>query len=179
MGAANMRPELGSTGNHAEMRRRSEKRKAYAAVLGVLAFAFLLRVVGQLLVACCEVDFLPPMAEWYSGLLPYPVLLPIQVLILSLQVKVSADIWRGVGFFAARRMRAGKVLCWLSYVYATGMALRYALSMSAHPERRWLHGTIPIFFHVVLAAYLFVLGFAFVRMDSAKNRQSGDEHDGT
>ena len=40
-------------------------RKKYAAILGIF-----LRVLGQVLVAFFRVDFLPPMAEWYSGLIP-------------------------------------------------------------------------------------------------------------
>src|SRR5207245_8214430 len=133
-------------------------RRGYAIVLGVLAFAFFLRVLGQVLVAFFQADFLPPMGEWYSGLLPYPVLLPIQIVILVMQAKVSLDIWQGSGFFAIRRPRAGKVLCWFSYVYFAGTMLRYVLTMSLYPERRWFTGAIPIFFHWVLAAYLFVLG---------------------
>jgi hypothetical protein len=133
-------------------------RRVYAFVLGVLAFAFSLRVLGQVLVAFFRVDFLPPMTAWYSGLLPYPVLLPIQILILIVQAKVFLDIWRDAGFFALRRPRTGKILCCLSFVYFAAMVLRYVLSMSLHPERRWFTGTIPIFFHCVLAGYLFVLG---------------------
>jgi hypothetical protein len=133
-------------------------RRNYAVILGGLALAFLLRVLGQVLVAFFKVDFLPPMAEWQSGLLPYPVLLPIQVLILLVQVKVSWDIWRSSGFFARGRRRGGKVLCWISLVYFAAMLLRYVLTMSFYPERRWFGGTIPIFFHWVLAAYLLVLG---------------------
>ena len=98
------------------------------------------------------------MAEWYSGLVPYSVLLPIQLLILVVQVKVSLDIWRGSGFFAIRRPRTGKVLRGFSYAYFAAMVLRYVLTMSFYPERRWFTGTIPIFFHWVLAAYLFVFG---------------------
>ena len=37
------------------------------------------------------------------------------------------------------------------------MVLRYVLTMSLFPERRWLgSGTIPIVFHFVLATYLLV-----------------------
>ena len=133
-------------------------RRTYAVVLSLLAFAFFLRVLGQVLVAFFKVDFLPPMTEWYSGLIPYPVLLPIQIVILIVQAKVSRDIWRDSGFFAIRRPRGGRIICWLSFVYFAGMVLRYVLTMSLHAERRWFTGTIPIFFHCVLAAYLFVLG---------------------
>ena len=44
-----------------------------AWVLWTLLALFVLRVTGQALVAFLEVGFLPPMSEWYSGLLPYPV----------------------------------------------------------------------------------------------------------
>ena len=132
--------------------------RAYAVILGALGVAFCLRVSGQLLVASFQVEFLPPMSEWYSGLLPYPLLLPIQLLILVAQAKVSLDIWRGAGFFANRRPRAGRALCWFSGIYFVAMAIRYGVVMTLFPERRWFGGTIPIVFHWVLAAYLFVLG---------------------
>jgi hypothetical protein len=132
--------------------------KTYAVILWALQLAFLLRVLGQLLVAFFHVTFLPPMAQWYSGLLPYPILLPIQVLILLLQTKINWDIWRASGYFAARNPAGGKALCWFCLVYFVAMLLRYVVTMVLYPERRWFSGTIPIFFHFVLAAYLFVLG---------------------
>jgi hypothetical protein len=57
--------------------------RAYAVVLWVLALLFFFRVLGQALVAVFDSGFLPPMKEWYSGLLPYPILLPIQVMITT------------------------------------------------------------------------------------------------
>ena len=114
----------------------------------------------------------------YSGVLPYPLLLPVQILILLVQVKISTDLWRGVGFFAPRRPRTGRTLCWASYFYASGMVVRYVLTMSLHSERRWFHGTIPIFFHLVLAAYLFTLGRCFLHGDAdQKPRPETSGHD--
>ena len=132
--------------------------RAYAFVLGFLAFAFFLRVLGQAIVAVSQASFLPPMEEWYSGLMPYPVLLPIQVVILVAQAMIFRDIWKGTGFFAQHRPVMGRGLRWFSYVYFAAMVLRYILTMTFYPERRWFSGTIPIFIHWVLAAYLFVLG---------------------
>ena len=132
-------------------------RTRYALILAVLAAAFLLRVVGQALVAFGEVKFLPPMSQWYSGLMPYAVLLPVQVVILAVQVKVSWDVGRGAGFFARCRPGSGKLLRRFSIAYFIAMAVRYVATMYLYPERRWFFGTIPIFFHWVLAAYLFVL----------------------
>ena len=106
------------------------------------------------------------MAEWYSGLLPYPLLLPIQVVILLAQAKISTDVFRRTGWLALRHSRAGRALRWLSILYFSGMALRYAITMAWYPERRWLGtGTIPIVFHWVLAAYLYTLGRYVSRRD--------------
>src|SRR5688572_13699985 len=127
-------------------------KRIYGSVLGFLAFAFFLRVMGQALVAFFKVNWLPPMTEWYSDLIPYHVLFPIQLVILALQAKVSWDIWKDGGFFANHRPRFGKWLCWFSYVYFIGMVLRYVITMSLYPERRWFTGIIPIFFHWILAA---------------------------
>jgi hypothetical protein len=147
-------------------------RRTYALSLAALAVAFMLRVLGQALVAFFDVDFLPPMEQWYSGLIPYAHLLPIQVIILGLQAKISADIWRGVGRFAGCRPRGGRVLAWLSVLYFFAMLVRYGVTMYLHPERRWFSGTIPIFFHWVLAAYLFLLGKYYTSTHCVKSATS-------
>ena len=144
--------------------------KSYAVILGVLAFAFLLRVAGQLLVANFEIGFLPPMEEWYSGLIPYPILLVLQALLLGVQLSISRDLWRGSGFFSIPRPRAGAVLRIFSYIYFGAMVLRYVITMSAFPERRWFVGTIPIFFHWVLAAYLVTLAHFYVKSAAGNPR---------
>ena len=128
-------------------------------MLSLLAFLFLLRVLGQALVAFAGVTALPPMSAWYSGLLPYPLLLPVQIAILALQACISFQLLRGHGVLVTPRPRVGRALIALSVVYFAAMAVRYALTMTWYPERRWLGtGTIPIVFHWVLAAYLFTLG---------------------
>ncbi len=123
--------------------------RPYAAALWLLATLFFLRVLGQVLVAFFDVAFLPPMEAWYSGLLSYPILLPTQIAILLLQAKIGTDFSRGAGFFVVRRPRLGRFLRWFSAVYFTAMLLRYVITR--------VHA-IPVFFHWVLAAYLFVLG---------------------
>ena len=44
------------------------------------------------------------------------------------------------------------MLVW-SYLYAAAMVVRYAIRMARRPDQRWTGGTIPIIFHVVLAAF--------------------------
>lgn len=135
--------------------------RAYAVLLGTLAMAFLGRVLGQVMAALYAPPWLPPMEEWYSGLLPYPVLLPIQILILGLQLEISRQLWRGRGPLTEVRPRLGAGLQWLSLVYFLAMVARYVVTMTLFPERRWLGGAIPIFFHWVLAAYLYLLSRHF------------------
>lgn len=142
--------------------------RAYAAALGGLAFAFFLRVLGQALVAVAQVNFLPPMEEWFSGLIPYRALLPIQILVLVVQAMICRDVWNGRGFFARRRPAVGDGLRWFSCVYFAAMVLRYVVTMMISPGRRWFSGTIPIIFHWVLAAYLFVLGRYYSIQTDAK-----------
>jgi hypothetical protein len=132
--------------------------QTYAVLLGGMALAFFVRVLGQALVASGHAGFLPPMEQWYSGLVAYPILLPVQIAILAVQAAISRDLWKGVGTFAGPHPVAGRALQWFSGAYFAVMVLRYVVTMVLYPERRWLSGTIPIFFHWVLAAYFFTLG---------------------
>jgi hypothetical protein len=127
-------------------------------LLAVLTLLFLGRVLGQALVAFFPVRWLPAMHEWDSGLMPYPVLLTIQLLMLVIMIKISGDIWRGAGFFVRPQPSWSRYLVAFSAIYAGAMVLRYLLTMIFMPDMRWLGGTIPIFFHFVLAAFLFTWG---------------------
>ena len=120
-----------------------------AIVLTLVTTLFFARVAGQALVAFAGVGWLPPMDAWYSGLLPYSVLLPVQILILGAQLTIDWQVWRDGGFFARPRPRVGRALRTFSYVYALAMLVRWLATRT--------HG-IPIAFHWVLAAYLFTLG---------------------
>ena len=66
----------------------------YPTILWFLAALFMLRVLGQFLVAAFQLPFLPPMSAWYSGLILYPILLPLLIGILILQVKIGRDVGR-------------------------------------------------------------------------------------
>jgi len=141
---------------------------AYAVIFCLLALFFLFRVTVQALAAFAEMPFLPTMEEWVrpsaspfstSGLIPYPILLTTQVLILIFQAAVIRDCARGHGYFVSLTQRTGRVLLWLSYMYLTSMATRYVITMTLYPERRWLGHTVPIALHFVLAGFLFTLGY--------------------
>lgn len=129
-----------------------------ACWLWILLGLFALRVVGQLLVALGWAPFLPPMEEWFSGILAYPMLLASQAMILILYAKVCLDFTRGQGYFVVPRRRLGIGLLWFGTIYLIAMIIRYVLRMSLHPEERWLGGAIPIIFHWVLAVFLLTVG---------------------
>jgi hypothetical protein len=120
-----------------------------AVLLTVLTVLFLGRVAGQALVAFAHVPWLPPMEAWYSGLLPYPLLVVTQVAILSAQVTIDWQMWRGGGWPAVPRPRLGRALRAFAWIYALAMLLRWVLTRTH---------AIPVAFHGVLAAYVFTLG---------------------
>jgi hypothetical protein len=130
----------------------------YAFILWLLLTLFLLRVVGQIVVVLFHPRWLPPMSQWYSGLLAYRNLLPVQMLVLAIMAAVCIDFTRGHGFFVERRPALGRGLIWYSYLYLGLMVVRYAVWMKRRPDQRWLGGTIPIVLHCVLAGFLYVVG---------------------
>lgn len=135
-----------------------EKWDRHGALLAFSTALFACRVIGQALVAFIGVPWLPAMEQWFSGVIPYPILLIIQILMLVLMTKVSGDVWRGKGTFAVVRPHWPNFLIKFSACYAGLMAFRYLLTMILRPEMRWFGQTIPIFFHFVLAGFIFVLG---------------------
>ncbi len=133
-------------------------RRRYGILLSFLTFLFVLRVLGQVLVAFLGVDFLPGMEHWYSGLLPYPILLPIQIVMIIVMIRMTWDVMRGSRIFSIPKRGIGVSLRWFSYLYFLAMVVRYIYTMARHPELRWFGHTIPIWFHMVLAIFLYTYG---------------------
>jgi hypothetical protein len=127
-----------------------------APILCLLTALFAVRVAGQVLVASRSPAWLPPMDQW--NLVPYRVLLPTQLAILAVMVWIDASFSRSAGPPVARSEAFGWLLVGFSAVYAGAMAVRYVVRMRRRPDARWFGGTIPIVFHLVLAAYLYALG---------------------
>ena len=127
------------------------------ALWGLLV-VFVLRVLGQLLVAMGRAPFLPPMEEWFSGVMPYPPLLFSQALSILVYTKVCVDFTRRRGYFVVPRKRLGFSLVGFGSTYLAVMVIRYVIRMSLYPQERWTGGSIPIFFHWVLAGFLLTVG---------------------
>jgi hypothetical protein len=121
---------------------------ATAAALWTLLALFALRVLGQILVVAGVAPFLPPMNDWQSGLLPYPLLLASQVVILALLGTICLQVSRGRGDFAQPHRWLATPLWIFGWIYAGAMVIRYALLRT---------DIIPVVFHIVLASFLIVL----------------------
>ncbi|MCX6856229.1 MAG: hypothetical protein NTV80_15140 [Verrucomicrobia bacterium] len=126
-------------------------------LLWVCTLLFLFRVMAQILVGIYHPSFLPPWEAWYSGLLTYPWLLLSQLLILMFMAVVNVHQASGSGIFVSAQPQALKWIRIFGIVYVLAMIMRYALRMALMPEARWLGGTIPIWFHLVLAAWVLLV----------------------
>ena len=124
-----------------------------AAALWLFSVLMLLRVAGQLVVVLRAPAWLPPVSQWQSGLVPYRVLLSVQVVVLILMFWIAADYAWGAGFWLQPLPRLRRIVLVWSYLYASAMVVRYVIRMSRRPDQRWTGGTIPIIFHCVLAAF--------------------------
>jgi hypothetical protein len=135
----------------------------YAVFLWLLTVLLCFRVVGQIVVVLRAPRWLPPMDQWQSGLLPYPVLLIGQIVVLTWMVWICVDFSRGAGFFVDPHPNGGRFSVWFSNVYFGWMVVRYVNRMARRPDQRWFGGTIPIVFHSVVAAFLWTWGRYHVR----------------
>jgi uncharacterized protein len=124
-----------------------------SVALWLCSVLMLLRVTGQLIVFLRAPSWLPPMAQWQSGLVPYWFLLSTQAVVLVLMFWIASDFTRGSGFWVQAWPPLGRIVLVWSYLYAGAMVVRYVIRMSRKPDQRWLGGTIPIIFHLVLAIF--------------------------
>jgi hypothetical protein len=131
---------------------------AYSVFLWVFTLLLIGRVAGQLMVATVAPKWLPPMEQWQSGLVSYPVLVAGQAVVLTLMIWISVDFSRGAGFWIAPHPRLGLAALVWSYLYFGAMVVRYVVRMARRPDQRWLGGTIPIIFHSVVAAFQWTFG---------------------
>lgn len=127
-------------------------------VLWACIVLFAARVIGQLEAVLVGPGWLPDMEAWYSGLLPYPLLLPLQIAILMLMAVVAWNPRVRHGLFARANPRGAQALRLLAYVYFVVMVLRLLVNVTDNGIDFWREGAIPVAFHWVLALFLLVCG---------------------
>ncbi|MGB7217276.1 MAG: hypothetical protein WBD07_00580 [Vicinamibacterales bacterium] len=134
--------------------------RTYAPWLWLLAAAFLVRVLAQPMALVVGTRFLLPFDAWYSGVVPYSVLLATQLLILGWLTLTARRF--AVGTVAPRR-RLGVVTLVFAVVYFAAMLIRLLLGATILGDRRWFASPLPTIFHLVLATFLFLYGHFHLR----------------
>jgi hypothetical protein len=129
-----------------------------AALLWSCTALFAARVIGQLETALLAPAWLPDMDAWFSGLLPYPLLLPAQIAILMLMAVVAWNRRVRNGCFARANPRVAGALRLFAYLYFVVMAVRLGVNVIDNGAEFWREGAIPVAFHWVLALFLLVAG---------------------
>lgn len=145
-----------------------------AALLWGCAALFAARVIGQLETVLLEPHWLPTMDAWYSGLLPYPLLLPIQIGILMLMAVVAWNPRVQGGRFAQDHPRAAAALRTFACIYFVVMAARLAANISMNGADFWSEGAIPVAFHWVLALFILVSGRGVPAEHKHENEETHD-----
>lgn len=152
-----------------------------AALLWSCVALFAARVVGQLESLLVAPHWLPDMDAWYSGLLPYPALLPAQIAILMLMAVVAWNPRVRSGSFARSSPRTAQALRMLAGIYFAVMAVRLAVNIQANGIDFWREGAIPVAFHWVLALFMLVSGRGSAAIERmripAQHRHQHDETD--
>ena len=138
----------------------SERSCAWALWLLTGLFAF--RVAAQ--PAALVFDrLLPSFNSWDGGVLPYPVLLVTQLVILGW---LAHTAWRFTTGRVTPRPSIGRVALAFGGVYFAVMFLRLLLGATVLSAVRWFASPLPAFFHLVLATYLLVYGYCHVHTAS-------------
>jgi len=126
-------------------------------ILWSLQLLFLIRVVAQLEALIISPQWLPAFEHWQSGLVPYYLLLPIQIIILIIMTITSYNATKCSGVFYVTSPKAKKVLTIVAALYAFGMLIRFIVRSVLFPDAVWFEkGNIPTFFHFILAFYIYM-----------------------
>ncbi|MBI3546391.1 MAG: hypothetical protein HY081_07325 [Gammaproteobacteria bacterium] len=129
--------------------------RRYAPWLWLLIGLFVFRVIAQPLALLTNTKFLPPFESWHSGVLPYPALFVIQILILAWLTYTARRFTTGTIF---PHRRSGTLMLILGVTYFATMLVRFALGATLLAEQRWFASPLPTFFHLVLASFLLLYG---------------------
>lgn len=124
-------------------------------LMSVLTALFVLRVCAQLLQALFPVGWVPEFEAWQSGVLPYPVLLAVQLGIVGFMSLVLQRVRNGT--IRARPWKYRVCLVFGSSYFAV-MAFRWVAGLTFLADQAWFAESLPAFFHMVLASFILLLG---------------------
>ena len=118
---------------------------------------FMARIIGQIEVLLLAPRWLPKFSAWESGLIPYPVLLPLQILIVAWMASIASDHSRGSGSMWVESFRVRKTLKAFAVLYASVMLVRLTVTAALPPHSVIDRGLIPILAHWDLACFVALL----------------------
>ena len=124
-------------------------------IKGMFFVHFFFRIIAQPASLLISLRFLPPFESWHGGVLPYPVLLIFQILILIWQIRTTRQFTLG-SVYPNRRL--GITILMLAGIYFITMLARLILGLTILSGQRWFASPLPAFFHLVLASFLFLYG---------------------
>ena len=131
----------------------------YHILLWFITIVFLGRVLAQVFVGIYSPSYLPKMEMWYSGLMPYPILLTYQVFIYTCMIIFNFCLYMERGpLFLVLNDKTSIYYIYFGAVYFLLMILRFVIHKIKEPDIIWPRGSIPIFFHFFLAIYIILLG---------------------
>jgi hypothetical protein len=133
---------------------RIERWRRTALWLSLSLFA--VRVVGQIEVVLTAPSWLPPFQAWESGLIPYSLLLPMQIVLIAWMAIVAADHWRGHGRFWVTQKPTRHRLRVAAGMYFAAMLLRLVTTALIPPHTLTDRGLIPVIAHWDLAAFIYL-----------------------
>jgi len=161
--------------------RMTREGREVAALLWSCIGLFAARVIGQFEALVASPSWLPDMDAWYSGVLPYYLLLPVQIALLMVMAVVAWNRRVRTGRFALARPGVARMLRILAVLYFLAMALRLGLDIGANGGEFWREGAIPVAFHWVLALFLLVSSRRSLEVRTfglpAEDEQEDDESD--
>ncbi|MEE3232860.1 MAG: hypothetical protein VX294_01730 [Candidatus Latescibacterota bacterium] len=132
-------------------------RSIYTAMLLIILLIFSFRVVAQMVQYFHPVEALPQFEEWQSGVLPYPVLLLAQLIILFILVQTIGRYFRGSVRMGRKR---GIVFLLGGGGYFLVMVARLLASVFFNKNESWFFdGALPAFFHVMLSCFVITHGY--------------------
>lgn len=135
-----------------------QKNIAYGIFLILLIFIF--RVAAQFTQLVYPLPHLPSFESWQSGVLPYPLLFLLQLLIIIFMTIQCLKFAKGK---IRPSLTKGKMYLCLGSLYFSIMAVRFIGGLTFAAHHYWFSAKIPTFFHLVLASFLILVGYYHTR----------------
>lgn len=141
-------PAMGPAGE------QSARASNFDGALALLTVLFAGRVAAQALQRWLPIPLLPPFGAFQGSSLPYAVLLPAQLAIIAVMLRI---VWRVRRKKLERSERTGRALTVLGGLYVAVMLTRLVIGFAVPDAPAWFRCEISIAFHFVLAIFVLTL----------------------